>query len=239
MLSRSRSLRVADVARELDIARSTAHRALAMLQHHGFVAQDPKTKAYLRGATLIEVGLAAINQLPIRAAAREPLRALSAASGETCELCILDGLDAVVVEVVPGVMPLRIVEKPGDRMPAHLTAAGKAMLAQLPLSELHALFPHQQLETATDSSIATRDALEAALAEVRHCGYATNRCESGSDLVGVAAAVIDGAGEAPGAMTIALPWSRTEDDFDTTLGPQVRRAARATRDALNEQRSSV
>ena len=49
-------LRVADASRALGVGRSTAHRLLSMLQYHGFVQQDPVSRAYLAGPSLFGIG---------------------------------------------------------------------------------------------------------------------------------------------------------------------------------------
>lgn len=225
MLQTSSALRVSDVSTDLGIARSSAHRTLALLQQFDFVEQDLSTRTYRRGPALVEIGLAAVNQLPVRRAAYQLIRNLRDVTGETTELCVLDGRDVVVADVAEGLLPLRVVDELGDRMPAHLTAAGKAILAALPPADVFALFPEEDLETATDRSIDNRALLETHLDSVRELGYATNLGETGTEYVGVAAAIVDGSGSVRGAVTLALPWARAGDGFATHLGPQARRTA--------------
>ncbi|UTM39796.1 IclR family transcriptional regulator (plasmid) [Rhodococcus pyridinivorans] len=225
MLQTSSALRVSDVATDLGIARSSAHRILVLLQQFDFVKQDLASRTYRRGPALVEIGLAAANQLPVRRAAYQPIRTLRDVTGETAELCVLDGRDVVVVDVAEGLFPLRVVDDLGDRMPAHLTAAGKAILAAMPPADLFDLFPAEDLTTATGKSIDSRALLKTHLDSVRELGYATNLGESGTEYVGVAAAIVDGSGSARGAVTLALPWARAGDGFAIHLGPQVRRTA--------------
>ena len=54
------TLRVADASRTLGVAPSTAHRLISMLQYHGFVQQDPRSKAYRAGTALAQIGLAVV-----------------------------------------------------------------------------------------------------------------------------------------------------------------------------------
>src|ERR1700722_11312461 len=49
-------VRVVDASAALGVARSTAHRLLTTLEHRGFVRQDPMTRAYLVGDTLVHFG---------------------------------------------------------------------------------------------------------------------------------------------------------------------------------------
>jgi len=221
------AVRVADIARELGIARSTSHRVLAVLQHFEFIVQDKETRAYVRGPALVDVGLAALDHLAVRRAAHIPIRMLRDEIGETVEVCVLDGPMAVVVDVAEGLMPLRVVDTLGDRVSSHLSAAGKAMLAALPEDEVLRLFPTAELERVTESSIGARDKLVEELAQIRTLGYATTVGEAGYEFVGAAAAIVDEVGGLCGAVTVALPRSRASADFAVVLGPQVERTARA------------
>src|SRR6266403_928308 len=55
-----RVLRVADVADDLGVARSTAHRLLVALVQRGFAAQERVTRAYIPGPELMEIVLAVV-----------------------------------------------------------------------------------------------------------------------------------------------------------------------------------
>jgi DNA-binding IclR family transcriptional regulator len=54
------AIRVAEASNALGVARSTAHRLLAMLQHFGFVRQNARSRAYHAGPALVEIGMAVI-----------------------------------------------------------------------------------------------------------------------------------------------------------------------------------
>jgi IclR family acetate operon transcriptional repressor len=218
-------VRVADAARTLGIARSSAHRLLATMEHQGFVQQDPLSRAYHAGRTLIDLGLAAVDRLEVRRVARPHLEALGTTTGETCVVAMLDGTDAVTIDYVAGDPALRVVERPGERYPAHLSAAGKAMLAHMDPAELHRLYPSERLEVATARSLATRSELERDLALVRELGYASNREESDEGLFALGAAIRDSHGIVQGAMAIGIPAVRANDGWAERLGPSVAQAA--------------
>lgn len=225
LFERTDSIRVAEVASELGIAKSTAHRILAMLEFHGFVRQTDARRAYVMGSALLESGLFAISGFDLRATARRHLEELRDETGESCGFLILDGADVVLIEFVATESSLRVVENVGDRQPAHLTAAGKAMLAEMEMADLLRLYPTEDLEAWTVSSLRTRSDLVHSLEEVRRRGLATNLEESGEGVVGVAAVVRGSRGHVAGALTVALPISRLGEDLESTLGPTIRRAA--------------
>ena len=130
------AIRVADAARELGIAKSTAHRLLAMLEHQSYVRRSGRTRAYDLGPALLEVGLQQSSSFDLREAARPHLESLRDQTGESCGLLVLDGTEAVMVDFVSATHPLRVVERIGDRAPAHLTAAGKVILSDIYADEL-------------------------------------------------------------------------------------------------------
>jgi DNA-binding IclR family transcriptional regulator len=226
LVAEGASVRVAEVADRLGVARSSAFRLLATLQHAGLLTQDPETKAYCAGRTLTSLGLSAVDRLELRRAARSHLEALRTMTGETSVAGILDGAELLVVESVPGWMPLRVVDRPGDRFPAHLSAGGKAILAELSNEELHALYPDEQLSTMTALSVATRTALEAELVHVRTTGYATTSDQVEDDVRAVAAAITDRQGVVRGALAVTFPSVRADRNTES-LGPHVVQAARA------------
>ena len=79
-------IRVSDASAELGVARSTAHRLIAMLHSYGLVEQDPGSRAYRVGPVLAELGLSSLRQVDVRAQLRPFLEALSADVGETVHL---------------------------------------------------------------------------------------------------------------------------------------------------------
>lgn len=225
MFESRKTIRVAEVAREFGIAKSTAHRLLAMLEHHHYVRRSDRTRAYDLGPALLEIGLHRSSSFDLREVARPYLESLRDQTGESCGLLVLDGTEAVMVDFAPATHPVRVVEKIGDRAPAHLTAAGKALLADLDSHELAALYPIGRLKTVTPMSLPTTKDLERELEAVRRHGVATNMEESGPGVVGIAAPVRGPRGRVIAAVLLALPTSRLGEDLVETFGAAVRSTA--------------
>jgi IclR family transcriptional regulator, acetate operon repressor len=87
-------LRVSEVAEELGVARSTAHRLLAVLVHRGFATHDPRSRHYLPGELLWRLALAAVGTLDLQDRAMPHLEWLREATGETVHLMMLEGRQA-------------------------------------------------------------------------------------------------------------------------------------------------
>lgn len=214
LLSDRRVLRVAEAADLLGVARSTAHRLLSSLRTHGFAVQDKANGAYRPGPVLIELGLAATGRIDIRQLAQPALEELRDRTRETVSVSLLEGRDVRFVDCVEGTRSVRVGLRTGKVMRAHCTAAGKALLAALPLAELHRRYPDGELEGQTGASVTSWAALEAELAEIRAGGLAYNREEGELGICAVAAAVRDVTGAPVAALAVVVPSGR----MDTSPG---------------------
>lgn len=218
-------LRVAEASRTLGVAPSTAHRLLAMLQYHGFVVQDPRTKAYRAGTALTDIGLAAVRDIDVRAVARPVLESLARELGETVHLGTLDRAEVVFVDSIEGTQVVRVGSRLGVRLPAHLTSMGKAILAHLPEERLKALYPTEILPGRTAHSTVRRKALMRDLRRIAEQGYAVNDRESEEEVCAVGAAVLTSAGTVTSAISVSIPHSRFDDHLVERVVPALRAAA--------------
>lgn len=218
-------IRMSEASRYLGVASSTAHRLLAMLQYRGFVRQDPVSKAYKPGPALTGVAFSIFGRLNIQGIATPVMRDLSDRLRESVHVGMLDGAGVRFIAAVEGPTAVRVASRLGRTMPAHCTSTGKAMLAQLPESELRRLLPDEQLERITPHSIGSRSQLERELSRVRKQGYATNREESEE---GVASVAVPIPTRAPGlrlALNAAAPQHRlTKSQYASVAAPLIKAA---------------
>jgi IclR family acetate operon transcriptional repressor len=223
LLFRSRpTLRVSEVADQLDVARSTAHRLLGMLVHRQFAVQDPATRAYRPGPRLVEIGLAAVGALDVRTRMRPYLTEVAARTGETVSLVVLEGDMVHFIDSIESQQLVRVGSRFDARMPAHATSAGKAMLAALPAEEVLTSYPNEKLATVTERTIATRSQLLAELARVRVAGYAVNFEESETGLGAVGMAVTDTDGRPTAGVTVAGPMQRLSPGYVRAIVRELR-----------------
>ncbi|WP_240439535.1 IclR family transcriptional regulator [Streptomyces europaeiscabiei] len=200
-------LRVMYVADRLGVARSTAHRILAMLVFEGFAAQD-RHKVYRPGPALQAIrGSQAAPPPDLITIAHPHLQRLADAVRETTHLMVLDGNGARFLDGVEGPQALRVSYRTGTLLPAHVTSGGKAMLAALPADRLRALYPNGLPgELATAACDVER--LFNELVAVRRDGYAINLQESERGVHAVGACVRDRTGTAVAAVAVAAPSVR-------------------------------
>jgi DNA-binding IclR family transcriptional regulator len=228
LLNENRELRVRDVARELHVAQSTAHRILVTLAWRGFVVQDRGRKTYRAGRLLAEIALESIREMDVRRKAHGHMERLSRLVHETVNLVVLEEDGCRFIDGVEGDQMMRVALRVGTLLPAYTTAGGKVLLAQLSPGQLRALYPGG-LRKLTKHTVADLVKLEAELKVIRRRGYAVNVGETQIGLWAVAVAVRDGSGRPIAGLAIATPTNRLEPS-DIAVRVQ---ALRETADALS------
>jgi IclR family acetate operon transcriptional repressor len=209
MLRDEQSVRVSRVAEQLGVARSTAHRLLAMLNAYGVVEQDPATRAYHPGPLLAELGLSSLARNDLLGAVHPYLERLSDAVNETVHLMVLEGTDCRFVDSVECRLPLRVTARVGVVYPAHATSGGKALLAELTDEQVRERYGADgALEAVNERTITKLDDVLRQLDEVRKLGYAVNWGESTEGISAVAMVQRTRFGTAPAAVAISAPEQR-------------------------------
>jgi DNA-binding IclR family transcriptional regulator len=203
------SVRVAELAEELGVARSTAHRLLALLGSYGAIEQVPGQPIYRPGPLLGQLGLATLRQNELVSSIHPYLERLSEEVDETAHLIVLHGQNSVFVDSVEcRRQTLRITARVGAAYPAYLTSGGKVLLAALTDSEVTGLFADSDFATGTDRAISSLPQLLAELDEARANGYATNWGESEIGVAAVAVLQRTSTGAVAGALAVSAPEQR-------------------------------
>jgi DNA-binding IclR family transcriptional regulator len=208
LLAEQPEIRLSEATRYLDVASSTAHRLLAMLQYRGFVRQDPVTKVYRPGPGLLSTAYAILGRIDVPGTAKPIMHRVSERLKESVHVGMLDGATVRFIAAQEGPAAVRVATRLGRAMPAHCTSTGKALLAQLSESELDHLYQEEELERITAHSIGSRTELLVELGRIRRRGYAVNREESEESVASVAVPIPT---RAPGlrlALNAAAPAHR-------------------------------
>ena len=161
-------VRLTEVSQYLEVASSTAHRLLSMLQYRGYIQQDP-TRAYEAGPVLRQLGVKALREQHLTGVARPVLERLHDKLDGATTLGRLDGQHVVYVGQVTDA---KVAPLPSGSIPAHCTSVGKMILSQMEPDELRELYPDERLDQFTPRSISSRSALEAELQVARVRGFA-------------------------------------------------------------------
>ena len=152
LLQQEGPLRVADAAERLGVARSTAHRLLAMLVYRDFAEQNADRR-YAAGSVLRHLaGVEPVAQL--RAVALPHLQRLVDQTGETANLMVLLGKYVRFVATIECCHVLRVGDREGRMVPAHLASGGPTLLKWSGGAFRAALRPCRSCGRATNAGIA-------------------------------------------------------------------------------------
>ena len=199
------------IARELELPRSTVYHLLTTLTAHGYVLHLREDRRWGLGTSAFELAGGYTRQQPLARRGRPLVAALSDRLGESAHLAVMSGGD--VLYIVEERAPRRpaLVTDVGVRLPAHLTASGRAMLAALPREQVRALYPDvSAFPDRTGLGPRTPRELRELLRDVRSRGYAKEDSEVADGLRSVGAAVLDAAGWPVAA--VAVTWGRADLD---------------------------
>lgn len=211
------------IATELDLPRTTVHELLKTLEARGYLRATGEGNAAELGIKVFELGSAYERGLDLVQIARQGALEVSAQCGETVHVAILDGTEVVYVVRIEGTHAVRMVSSVGVRLPAHLTAVGKALLAFQPESLVEDLYPlGMALPVMTPSSLGTSDELRAQLETIRKEGLSWDSCESNPDVFCVGAPIADSRGATVAAMSISVPTHRWSVRRGKELGELLR-----------------
>jgi DNA-binding IclR family transcriptional regulator len=200
------------IADQLDVPRSSVYHLLATLEEHGFVVHLPAERRWGLGTAAFELAGGYARQQPLTRIGRPLIAALADRTGESAHLAVMTGRD--VLYIVEERAPRRpaLVTDVGVRLPAHLTATGRAMLAALPREQVRALYPDAaSFADRTGRGPSRPGELRDVLRAVRADGFATEDGEVTLGLRSVGVAVLDHARWPIAGIAVTYPDEPAQD----------------------------
>lgn len=196
--------RLTDLARRLDLPKSTVSNILTTLEAFGYVRQFPDG-SYGLGLRVFELGFVARSSLKVQEHVLPILEEVLQATNEIVYLTIPREGQVLYIEALYPTKRLIQYSIVGRRGPMHCTGCGKAMLAYMPLDEVKAVVERHGLPRFTPTTITTWDELMAELDEIRQRGYAIDRGEHNAGVHCVAAPILGAGGQLVGAISLSGP----------------------------------
>ena len=231
-------MRLSEASRALGVAPSTAHRLFAMLVFHDLVRQEDRY-TYVPGPALAAIARAVVQEADLRELAGPVVADLAAAADETVHVSVLDGRMVRYLAAAESTRVLRVASRAGLTVPAHYTAAGKALLASLAPNQVERLLGGVELEARTDRSVTDITVLARQLGRARRLGYAACQGESEEGVASIAMPVRDGAGRVRAAINIAAPAVRMDRARQDALLNELRNAVARLEEALRDRAKSA
>lgn len=227
VLGRLQPAGVSELARELDLPKSTVQRALRALGEAGWIetVSDEKGAWSLSLRAGLAVGPSDFATRHLRAAAIPVMEELRRRTSESVYLAVRDGFRMALVERLDGINPVTHawpLWRPG---PMHPSSLGRAMLATLPEDELDAYLA-APLQKVTALTVTDPQALRLELAQVRQRGFATAYRTNWPNENGVGAAIRNSRGEPFAAISVSAPVERVDEAACEAMGDLLADAAR-------------
>lgn len=213
------TLSVAELVRRVALPKTTVHRMVADLVDHGLLERSGRKVAL--GVHLFELGCRVPSRRRLHDTGLPYMQDLYIATHEDVVMGVLDGSEVLCIVRVNSHAGPGAGMAEGDRLPAHATALGKALLAFSPRAVVARAIA-AGLRPVTPYTIVVPDVLLQELARTCRTGVAYARQEDVVGTASVAAPILSGGRDVLGALSISGPAPR----FDPTrLADAVRVAA--------------
>lgn len=224
------SISVGDVSDHLGIPKSSASRLLATMRNSEIIQQDGRGGVYRLGVLARRLGAIHSSAVSARDIIRAGMQDLATEIRHSCWMSVLSGTHIVVLDGVHGGYPIRLVVEAGSQLPAHATAAGKALLARLDDERVRATFGPGPLAAFTPHTLTSVDALLGELALVRRQRWAQTRQEMIEGITSISASLLAPGETTAYALSISFPVVNVpEGDRQKLVDALVRAAARIGR----------
>ena len=217
------AMSVSEIAQLCGLTRAAVRRFLLTLADLGYVTA--KNGRYELTPQVLDLGYSYMSALSFPEIALPYLERLVAETGEASEGSILDRGDIVYVVRVPGPALMTISVNIGARRPAHATAMGRVLLANLPADELDQYLATAELHKLLPRTITDSDKLRKELDTVRRNGYALVNQELEEGLIAVAAPVRERSGRVRAAINLSTHIGRKSVDNMLALVPLIKQVA--------------
>lgn len=204
-------LSLAQLTRESGLNKSKTFRILATLEKHRLVDRD-ESGAYRLGIRFLDFGRHVRDQLNLLDASQPVMDWLVQETRETIFLGVIDGHEALVVDIRESPQAVRLAFDVGHRAPLYAGGVPKVLLAFLPEGEQQATLDQLQLESFTPHTITDRDRLKSRLDEIRDQGYAITSDDLTEGVHSIAAPIWNDAGQLAAAISIAGPSNRFTEE---------------------------
>jgi DNA-binding IclR family transcriptional regulator len=222
-----------EISRRFGIHKSTASRMLQVLRNHNFLYRDTNTRKYRLGNSAAIIGRAVIRSLSdqVVAIAQPYMDKLRSRIGESIALEVLSGTTTILACRARGSQAVHVSLNLGDRLPIHVAAGSKAILAYSDKAFVEGLLK-KRLERFTSHTITDPRIFLKQLAKIKDAGIAYDRGEHHADIYGVGAPIFNYDKKPIAAVVIGVPAQRKEYISVPEVVAQLKKCANAISNEL-------
>jgi DNA-binding IclR family transcriptional regulator len=225
---------VSEIARDLNMAKSTVHGMTSALEELGAVMRDPHTKRYRLGFTLFELGRLAYSQIDLKTLARPIMEELMESTQTSVFLGILNWDHVTVLDIVESRQDLKITAPIGTTIPLFAGAVGKVFLASMEEKQTEKIIRSKGLTRFTKNTIVDPELYYQELRGVRKKGYAVDDEEYIPGVRAVASPIV-GLGQLMSAIWVVGFKASLDEKKMKAIIKVTKKAAETIRSRIQEQ----
>lgn len=211
---------VTELARHLELPKSTVHNYLSTLEQEEYIVNDDGV--YRVGLRLLELGAYPRYRKKLFQIAKPEVDRLADETGELANVLVEEHGRGSYLYRAHGEQAVKVKARVGTRVPLHSTALGKAILAYLPPERVDEIVDRHGLPRDTEQSIKSRTELNERLEDIRGRKIAFDDEERLNGLRCVATPVLDNSDSVIGAISVSGPTHRFRGDrFREDLAQKV------------------
>jgi DNA-binding IclR family transcriptional regulator len=217
---------ISDIAQAVGLHKATAHRIVTTLVNYGYLERVEDGQKYRLGLELPNLGYKVIRRMDLRRDALPYMKQFVEEWDETCDLSMFDQGQVFYVEILRGNRALTISAAVGQRLAAHGTASGKAILAFLPAEQIETSLS-KPLHAYTEHTVTSPEELRKQFEKIREQGYAEDYEEYEAGVCAVAAPIFNRGGHVIAAIGTPSPTSRMTPQRMADMAVSIKDAANA------------
>jgi DNA-binding IclR family transcriptional regulator len=220
-----KNLSAPELAKRLDVPRSTVFRLLTTLERMGFVERNPGGRDYRLGMAVLRLGFEYLASLELTEIGRPLLERLRDEIHYSTNLVVRDGRSIIYVAKSTMAATFTSTVNVGTRLPVHGTVLGRVLLMDMSLPQLRELYPEEHLKSYTDNTPQTVLDLFNLVQGDRERGYVLEEGFFERGISTVAAPVRDHSGRVVAALGATIPEPHIAADKLDGVVARVRAAA--------------
>lgn len=199
--------RISDIAKSLQLNKSTVSRTMSTMASEGFVIKDPETQKYRLGLSILSLSGIINTNMDIYQESMPVLNKLVETCGETAHISVLENHEVIYLQKVECNHPVRFLTHVGKRNPAYCTSAGKVLLAFSDEGITDAIIANG-LQPYTEETITDPDELRTHLKQVREMGHSYSFEELSEGVISIGTPIFDYTGKIVAALSVVGPKQR-------------------------------
>jgi DNA-binding IclR family transcriptional regulator len=218
-------LKHAEIARLLKIPISSLSGLLSCLVSNQFLAIDSAGMKYLLGPQILTLAGSFLSGFDLAEFSKPVVKEIAKKTGESVGVAIRMGNEMMIICKEDSPRLIKRTIQIGERHALYATAAGKAILAHLPKTEIEHYLSSVELSPLTKKTITNLQKMKKELARIRSTGLAHNYEESSEEIVAIAAPLFDINGNVLASLAVSLPVARFTHEKESLITSALRDAS--------------